>query len=157
MNLRAGTARTGLTHLPEIVVLVAVDDVVGRYVLAPVFGSLVVTLESFRGIALEDCDIKVGGVEVQHVYEIFPSIVDGSLLEVVTEAPVAEHLEHRVVVGIVSHLLQVVVLTADAQTLLRVAATTRIGILGAKDDVFPLVHTCICKHQRRVVLDNHWG
>ena len=157
VDLRAGAARAGLTHLPEVVVLIAVDDMVGRYVLAPVLSSLVVTLQSFRGIALEDGDIEIGGIEVQHVHEIFPGIVDGTLFEVVTEAPVAEHLEHRVVVSIVSHLFQIVVLTADAQTLLRVAATTWIRVLGAKDDVFPLVHTCIRKHQRRVVLDNHRG
>ena len=33
-----------------------------------------------------------------------------ALLEVVAKRPVAEHLEHGVVVRIVSHLLQVVVL-----------------------------------------------
>ena len=65
MNLRAGAARTGLTHLPEVVVLVAVDDVVGRHVLAPILGSLVVALQTFRRVALEDGDIKVSGVEVR--------------------------------------------------------------------------------------------
>ena len=36
VNLRAGTARTRIAHLPEVVVLVAVDDVVGGHVLRPI-------------------------------------------------------------------------------------------------------------------------
>ena len=42
MNLGTGTTRTCIAHLPEIVVLVAVDDVVGRNMLEPEACSLVV-------------------------------------------------------------------------------------------------------------------
>ena len=103
--------------------LVAVDDVVGRYVLQPVAGSLVVAFQALGGVALEDGDIQVLGVQLQHVDQILPGHVDGALLEVVAKRPVAQHLEHRVVVRVVSHLLEVVVLTRDAQALLRIGTT----------------------------------
>ena len=48
-----------------------------------------------------------------------------SFLEVIAERPVSEHLEHSVVVGVVSHLFKVVVLTAYTQTLLRVGKRFR--------------------------------
>ena len=53
-------------------------------------------------------DAEVLGEEV-------PGPVDGLALEVVAEAPVAEHLEERVVAGGPTHLLEVVVLAGDPQ------------------------------------------
>ena len=47
MNLRAGTTGTRVAHLPEVVVLVAVDDMVFGHVLGPIFGSLVVARDIF--------------------------------------------------------------------------------------------------------------
>ena len=157
VNLATGAAGAGIAHLPEVVVLVAVDDVVGGHVLEPVAGSLFIAGDILFGRALEDGDIEVVGVEMQHVDEILPRIVDGTLLEVVAEAPVAQHLKHGVVVGVVANLLEVVVLAAYAQTLLRVGPTAWLGVLGTQYDIFPLVHTGIGKHQRRVVLDYHRG
>ena len=49
MDLRARSARACVAHLPKVVVLVAVDDVVGRYVLEPERGGLVVATESLFG------------------------------------------------------------------------------------------------------------
>ena len=156
MNLRAWTARACVAHLPEVVVLVAIDDMVGRHMLEPEAGCLIVASESLLGRALEYCDVEVVRIEMKHVDEVFPCVVDGALLEVVAEAPVAEHLKHGVVVGIVAHFLEVVVLTAHAQTLLCVGTTAWLRLAGAEDNVFPLVHTCIGEHQRRVVFDDHW-
>mgnify|MGYP002508068485 CR=1 FL=1 len=67
----------------------------------------------------------------------------------------AEHLEHGVVVGVHAHLLEVVVLAADAQTLLRVGNTRIFWSHSAKDDVLELVHARVGKHQRGVVFDYH--
>ncbi len=152
--LRARTAGTGVAHLPEVVVLVAVDDVVGRQVLGPVAGGLVVAGNALGGAPLKHGHIDVAGVELEHIDQILPGIVDGALLEIVAKAPVAQHLKHGVVVGVVSHLLQVVVLAAHAQALLRVGAAAWFGILGAQYDILPLVHACIGKHERGVVLDH---
>ena len=58
-------------------------------------------------------------------------------------------------VSIVSHFLQVVVFSAYAKTLLRVGNTLVFRRMVAQYDVFKLVHACIGKHQRRVILDDH--
>ena len=128
VDLRAGTAGPRVAHLPEVVVLVAVDDVVDRHVLGPVLGSLVVARDVLLGGALKDGNIEILRIQLQHVHQVLPRHIDSALLEVVTERPVAEHLEHRVVVCVVAHLLQVVVLTADAQALLRVGTAARLRV-----------------------------
>lgn len=48
-------------------------------------------------------------------------------LEVVTEGPVAQHLEERVVVHILADIVQIVVLATSADALLRVGHTRKLG------------------------------
>ena len=157
MDLRAGTAGARVAHLPKVVVLVAVDDMVLGHVLPPELGRLFVAGQAFLLVALEDRDVEVLGVEVENTNEILPGRVDGALLEVVAKRPVAQHLKHRVMVGVVADHVQVVVLAAHAKTLLRVGAAARLRILRAKYDVLPLIHARVGKHQRGVVLDDHRG
>ena len=157
VNLRTGAAGTRVTHLPEVVVLVAVDDVVGRHMLEPEGRSLLVAGKVLTLVTLKDGDVEVLGVDFQHIDQVFPCHVDGSLLEIVTEGPVAQHLEHGVVVRVVAHLLQVVVLATDAETLLGVGAAAGLGVTAAQDDVLPLVHAGVGKHKGGVVLDDHRG
>ena len=157
VNLGAGATWTRITHLPEVVVLVAVDDMVGRHVLEPVLGCLVVALETFLLTSLEDGHIEILGVELEHAHQILPRHVDGSFLEVVAERPVAKHLKHGMVVGIMAHLLQVVMLSAHAQTLLAVGTSAGFGIACTQYDILPLVHASVGEHQCRVVLNHHRG
>ena len=92
---------------------------------------------------------------MHYLGEELPSVGDGFALEIVAERPVAKHLEHGVVVGVVAHLFEVVVFAADAKALLGVAHAG-IGSLGiAKKDVFKLIHARIGKHQRGVVFHHH--
>ena len=118
VNLAAGTAGTGLAHFPEIIVLVAVDDMVGGKVLEPYLGSLVVPFETFLGGAFEHSGVEVLGVETEDVDEVFPSHVDSLFLEIVAEGPVSEHFEHGMMICVETYFFKVVVLAADAETLL---------------------------------------
>ena len=136
--------------------LVAIDDVVGWHVLSPVTCCLVVAFQTFLLATLEHGNVEVGRVEFQHSGQVFPSHIDGAFLEVVAEAPVTEHLEHGVVVSIMTYLFEVVVLTAYTETFLSINTTNILAwVFCTEDDVFPLVHTSVCKHQRWVILDNH--
>ena len=126
MDFGAGTAGACIAHLPEVIVLISVEDVVGGQMLCPDRGSLVVAGKPFVGSTFEHGGIKARGIEFEHVNEVFPCHVDGFGLEVVAERPVAEHLEHGVMVGVETHFLEVVVLAADAETLLRVGHATRL-------------------------------
>ena len=118
MNLTAGAAGTGIAHLPEIVVLVAVQDMILGEELLPDGSGFVVTLQTLFLATLKYSSVEVLGVQLENIYQILPCPADSLLLEVVTERPVTQHLEHGVVVGIVSYLLQVIVLAAYAQALL---------------------------------------
>ena len=157
VNLGTGTAWTRIAHFPEVVVLVSVDDMISGNMLQPVPCSLVVANKVFLGRALKDSYIKILWIKFEHINKVFPSHIDGTFLEVVTKRPVAQHLEHGVVIGIVTYFLQVVVLTANTQTLLTVGTTAWLGVTGTQNNVLPLVHSSISKHQRRVVLYNHWS
>ena len=100
------------------------------HVLRPVLSSLVVAGDILLGRTLEHRHIEVLRIQFQHIHQILPCHVDGALLEVVAEAPVAEHLEHRVVIGVVAHLFQVVVLTRHTQAFLRVGTTAWLRLTG---------------------------
>lgn len=67
------------------------------------------------------------GVQTIHLGEEFPGEVDSVLLEVVTEGPVTEHLEEGVVVHVLTHIVQIVVLTTGANALLGVASSLQLS------------------------------
>ena len=155
VDLGAGAAGAGLAHLPEVVVLVAQEDVVLRKIFAPGLLRLGVERGAVFGGALEHGGVEQVLVDLVDLRQQLPGPVDGLGLEVVAEAPVAEHLEHRVVVGVVADFLQVVVLAAHAEALLGVGGPQVRGLGIAQEDVLELVHAGIGEHQGRVVLDHH--
>src|SRR5204863_94979 len=68
------------------------------------------------------------------------------------EGPVAEHLEEGVVVGVAPHLLEAVVLAADAEPLLRIDRTRLAAHLVAEKDLLEGHHARVDEDQARVVL-----
>ena len=98
------------------------------HVFLPNFGGFVVALQSLGRVALEHRHVKVVGVQFQHIDEVFPRHVDRAFLEIVAKRPVSQHLEHRVVIRVVAHFLQIVVFSRHAQAFLRVGTTTRFGV-----------------------------
>ena len=157
MDLRAGAAGAGVAHLPEIVMLVAEEDMVCRHVLQPGGLRLGVQGGAVLGRALEDRRVELGLVDLVHLGEELPGPVDGLGLEIVPEAPVAEHLEHRVVAAVVAHRLQVIVLSAHAEALLAVRGPGELGLGIAQENILELVHSRVREHQGGVVLDHHGG
>ena len=85
VDFRTRSARTCITHFPEVVVLVAVDDVIFRQILFPVRSGFVVTAQSFFGTSFEYSGVQVFRIQFQYFYQIFPCPVDGFFLEIVTE------------------------------------------------------------------------
>ena len=66
-----------------------------------------------------DRDPEPVGVEAEDLGDELPRVRDGQLLEVVAEAEVAEHLEEDEVTGGAPDLVEVVVLAARPDALLR--------------------------------------
>ena len=113
MDLAARTARTRIAHFPEIVMLVSEKDPVFREMLLPFFKRFKVLLRPVCRISFKNSGVEPVLIYFVHFCEQFPCPADGFFLEVVPETPVAEHLEHGVVVGVVSDFFQVVMLSAD--------------------------------------------
>ena len=118
---------------------------------------------------MREKDAHSGGVESVDLGEEFPSEVDGALLEVVSEGPIAEHFKEGVVVDVLADIVEIVVLASGANALLRVAGSLQLGertggvdlsIRGdceanlSEEDGFVLVHSRVCKEKRGVVERN---
>ena len=153
MHLGAGAARAGLAHLPEVVLCVAqVNVAVENADRFPEVGRLVVARDAVRRVALEYGHVQPGGVELPDFGEELPGPGDRVLFEVVAEAPVAEHLEEGVVVGVPADIVQVVVLAAGADALLRVHDPGELRLLGAEEVRLELVHPGVGEEQGGVVV-----
>lgn len=77
-------------------------------------------------------------------------------LEVVPKRPVPQHLEEGVMVHVLAHVVEVVVLAAGPDALLRVNSPSplghvAVGVSSAQEDGLELVHARVGEQQRRVV------
>ena len=109
-DLRARTARTGLAHLPEVVLVEPLD---------PLHRDPDLLVPDRLGVVVGDVDGDPDAVAVEpdRQHEL-PGPLDGVELVVVAEAPVAEHLEEGEVAAGAADLVDVVVLAGQAHALL---------------------------------------
>ena len=156
VNLRTRTTRTGVAHFPEVIVLVAIQNMVSGQMFGPDRSRFIVTRQAFFGRTLENRGIQVSGIDLEYIYDIFPSEVNGLRLEIIAERPVAKHFKHGVMIGIVAYFLQVIVLSANAKALLAIRYAGIFDRIIAQDDTLPRVHTGVGEHESRVIFDDHW-
>ena len=131
MKLRAWTTGTSLAHHPEVVLHVAIHNLAlgitscffKQY--RPEVISFLVELPWITLSRHVNGRIKPIRRKPPTLNDKLPSPLNGFLFKVVTKAPVTEHLEHRVVVGIITNILQIVVLTTSTDTLLGISGTWR--------------------------------
>ena len=152
-DLGARAARTGIGHLPEVVgnvlrlarLVADPNAALGRH--ADVLGPDVV------GLVVVDVDRRPELVlrQLVDLGQQLPRVADRVALEVVAEAEVAQHLEERVVPSGVADVLQVVVLAAGAQRLLRRCGTRVWALLAPSEHVLELHHAAVDEQQRRIV------
>ncbi len=157
VQFRARPAGTRVAHLPEVVLDIPRDHAVLGQVLEPEVTGLEVGPEPEFLIAPEVGRVEPCAVDAPDVREQLPRPVDGFLLEEIPERPVAEHLEERVVIGVLAHVLEVVVLAPRSDALLgvhRPFQTRERAVLThiAEEDGLELVHPRVGEHQRRVVV-----
>ncbi len=165
VQFRARTARAGIAHHPEIVLLVAVDDVNGRIEPRfreeprPMIVRFLVELARLARPRFVNRRVKTLRRKFPALDHQFPRPVDRFLLEVIAEAPVAEHLEERVVIRIESDVIQIVMLPAGPDALLGVDDAGRIPrrLLLAEKNGDELVHAGIREKQVRRVRQQRTG
>ena len=151
-DLRARTARTDVAHLPEVVLVEPLDarpreaDLVGPDLL---------------GLVVADVhgDPDAVAVEPQHLGEELPRPRDRVALEVVAEAPVAEHLEEAEMARRPADGVEVVVLAAGPHALLHVDHPRRVvrDRLLAEEVRDELHHPRVREHRRRRVVRDQAG
>ncbi len=151
----AWSARACVAHLPEVVMLVSEQNPVLRKIFLPCLHRLCVELGPVFLRTFKHGSIELSAVDFIYFGKKFPCPVNGLCLEIVTEAPVAEHLEHGVVVRVVSHLFKVIVFPADPQAFLTVGHARPFRCAVSEEPVLELVHSCVCEHQCRVILNYH--
>ncbi len=141
-DLGAGAARTAVAHgSPPVVGHAEADDALGADAdaVAPDGRSLVVVLV--------DRNPEQLGVEFETLDDELPAPGDGFLLEVVTEAEVAQHLEEGEVAGGVADLVEVV----GAQALLGGGHAAARRLLDAEEVGHERLHARGSEVGRRVV------
>ncbi len=144
-NFRARSAGPELPHLPEIVGACDAQN--------PALGQARDFLPQVERLVVVDehrHQQSIGGQPELPGDEV-PGELDGTILEIVAEREVAEHLEEGVMARGVADIVEIVVLAARAHAFLR-AYRARIGaLLKAGEHVLELHHAGIGEHQRRIV------
>ena len=126
MYFAARTAGAGVAHHPEIVFLAAGNDMQVRVETGsgkqprPMVVSFLVELGRVTGAGFIDGRVNAMGRKLPNSSHQFPSPLDGFFFEVITETPVPQHLKERVVIGVETNVVEVVVLAAGANALLGV-------------------------------------
>jgi hypothetical protein len=147
---RAARARVG--HHPEVV-----GHVAAALVVADAHDALGRQADLFRpdvvGLVVLDVDggPELLGRQLVDLGEQLEGPGERFALEVVAEAPVAQHLEEGVVARGVAHVLQVVVLAAGAKARLDRGGAHVVALVFAEEHVLELDHARVGEHERRVV------
>ena len=165
VKLGARAAGAGFAHHPEVVLHVAVDDLDFRITTRraeKIRPDVVGFLVEIPGIPLFRRVNR--GVEAMRGQppapdDEFPSPRDRLFLEIVSERPVSQHFEHRVVVGVVADILKVVVFPARADAFLGVRGARRIvrGFLDAEEIGHEGVHPRVREKQARRLRQQRGG
>ena len=152
-HLRAGTTRTGVAHLPEVVALEfraarLVSDT--NHALAR---NLDVPGPHVVGLVVRLVDRNPHPVRIQSVLfgQEIPGEDDRVALEIVAEAEVAQHLEESVVARRIAYVLQVVVLAACAQAALSRRGAHIGALVESEEHVLELHHAGVGEQERGIV------
>jgi hypothetical protein len=155
VDLGTGTARSGVAHHPKIVFAVAVDDVDLRIQTGsrkgdcPILVGFLIKCCRITFARCIDSGVKAAWRKVPPVDQKLPGPIDRLSFEVIPKAPVAQHLEERVVKGIETDIIEVIVLAAGSYAFLSIGNTRRgVGRFLLSEKIwYELVHAGVRKQQ----------
>ena len=147
IDLRARSARPGVAHLPEVVLVTQTVDPVVRQArqLTPEFPGLVIVVMHRDA---EPIGIKP---EVLLAGHKLPGKRDGVALEIVAKGEVPQHLEEGVMPGRVANLFEIVVLSTGPDAFLAGGRAAIVALLQPEEDPLELIHPRVGEQQRRIV------
>ena len=155
MQLRTGTTRAHISHFPKIIFFIPIQNTIFRQITQPKFTGIFIGFQTVFFIPLKNSSIKPVFFQMHYLGKKLPSISDGFFFKVIPEGPVPQHLKHRMMVSIMSYFFQIVMFSGNPQTFLRIGHPFVFSVHISQYDIFKLIHSCIGKHQCRIVLDNH--
>ena len=126
MKFGARAAGTGFTHHPEVVFDITVNDLDFRIAtrraekFCPDVVSFLVEVSWIAGFRCVDRCVESMRRKSPASDNQFPCPLDGFFFEIVSERPVPEHFEKRMVIGVVADVLEVVVFSARTNAFLGV-------------------------------------
>src|SRR5450432_1799998 len=150
-----GSAGTGFSHLPEIILFTAGQDPVCPNPVQPFIPAFFIQSQFLSGISAEYGNVNPVHRNLEDFCQQFPAPGNGFLFKIIAKTPIAEHFKHRMMVGIHTHFFQVVMLPAYPQTFLRIGHPgVRSGFIS-EEIILELVHSCIDKQQGWIVLRHY--
>ena len=145
-NLATRSARAGVAHGPEIIANADACKTLGRnpHVAQPDICSLV--------IFIKYGDPEFFGRQTISFGQQCPGVLNSLALEVVAKAEIAQHLEKGVMPGRVADIIEIVMLSAGANTPLGGHRPVVSPFVLPQKDILELHHTGIGKKQRGIVM-----
>ena len=125
MNLGTRPARPGRSHFPKVVLGRKRQNAFGRQVLEPQLARFIVTRRLL--VAFKVRGIQAVRIKAKLFRQTLESHVNGTRLEVVAKAPIAQHFKKGVMVHVLADIVQVIVLAACANAFLRVDGALKFG------------------------------
>src|SRR5579862_2823444 len=158
MNLAAGTARTRVPHLPEVVFCIQLEDSISCYAhIGPVLYCFMVRRDRqarSKTLTVEYRHVKLFLLDAEPLRrgDQLPGVSNGIFFEVIAKRKISQHLEKRVVTVSKSDVFEIVVLASRAHAFLRSRGPSVVALFQSEKDVLELVHAGIGEQQGGVVL-----
>ena len=101
-------------------------------------------------------DQNFAGVQTDNMGREFPGPCNGFFFKIVAKTEVAHHFEKRVMPRGIADIFKIVMFAASTNAALGRGRPRVAGVGFAKERILKLIHPCISKQQRRVVV-RHQG
>ena len=120
MDFRTRSARSASTHFPEIIFFISIDDSVFGNELFPQIVSFCITLQIFFFITFKNGYVKVFFRNFVNFRQQFPSPGNCFFFEIIAKRPIPQHFKHRMMVSITTNIVQIIMLSGNSKTFLRI-------------------------------------
>jgi hypothetical protein len=123
VNFRTRSARPLVAHLPKIFFhAIRKDIALWNTNVNPQLAGLKVCGEVVSSVPTKVCDIEAVFGDPIYLSQKLPGHLYCFFLEIVTKGPIAEHFKKSVMVDVLSDIIEVVMLTSSADTLLSISS-----------------------------------
>src|ERR1035437_3311000 len=143
MYLCTRTAWPCISHLPEIVLLIAHYDLILLNPIFPIANRFIIFGQRLFLISFKYCYVESIFRYLIYFCQKFPAPFYCFFFKVIPKAPVAKHFKHCMMIGINTHLFKIIVLSAYSQALLGICNPCVLSLFITQKIILELIHPCI--------------